>query len=136
MRVSIKCILFLLFGGLLEGCLPKGEIKRQMKCKLVNNSGVNVRQATIYFFHFEAPSYVGDKIVVKGFSNTESVEVRYNLEHVEGFWELSTKVKVELDDASGKTLELQLPSIDFRRLSSDWKVIIQKDTLLRSYVRK
>lgn len=107
-----------------------------MKYTLVNKSGVNVRQATIYFFHFEAPSYIGDKIVAKGLSDGQSRNILYNLEHVEGFWELSTKVKVELDDAQNKTLELQLPSIDFRRLSSDWTVTIQKDTLLRSYVRK
>lgn len=138
MKLLFKLSLLILTLLLVASCLSKNsEVKRQFKRRLENQSGLKVKEAVIYFFNYEAPAYVGEKIIVSNLESGKAVDIQYNLEHVECFNELSANVSVEFENSFvNKTLVRPIAYIEFRRDTDDWTITIQKDTLLVTSVRK
>ncbi|MBB3838106.1 hypothetical protein FHS57_002111 [Runella defluvii] len=130
----MKWIIVTLLTAFLSGCFVFGYT-RQMKITLTNESGLEIEKVVIKFFNYEFPAYRGDSIVVKNFQNQKVMDVLYNLEHVEGFSDLSCKVVVKFKETQIPVLERSLFTVDLRRINAKTPIMvtIKSDTLLRNY---
>ena len=131
MKHLILIMLFLFFSG-----CKSIEIAREMKITLSNKSGLEVSRAAIVFYMTKVPGYRGDSIVVRNIAVGKSIDVFYNLEHIESFYEVSREVTVTFKNSSNKELKLLLPLIDSRRDNHGHLVVIKSDTLTRSFISK
>lgn len=137
MKSLFKLNLIVFTFLLVVSCSSESEVGRQFKCKLDNQSGLKVKEAVIYFFNYEVPTYVGNEIIVSDLESGKAVDVQYNLEHTESFNDMTVKVVVEFEKPFvNKTLTSTFISINSRRATSDCTITIQQDTLLPQYVRK
>lgn len=135
MLESKKLIAFYLTISLFSGCRSI-EIAREMKITLSNESGLEVSRAAIVFYVTKVSGYRGDSIAVRSIAAGKSIDVFYNLEHIESFYELSPEVNITFKNSTNKDLKLRLPLIDSRRYNHGHLVIIKSDTLTRRFIRK
>lgn len=131
MKYLMIIMLFLFFSG-----CKSIEMDREMKITLSNESGLEVSRAAIVFYVTKVSGYRGDSIAVRSIAAGKSIDVFYNLEHIESFYELSPEVNITFKNSTNKDLKLRLPLIDSRRYNHGHLVIIKSDTLTRSFIRK
>jgi hypothetical protein len=124
MKHSLFFVLFML------GCEP--EVGRLYRLRLVNESGLNVKKATVLFEVSMRSNYCGEPIEVANIANGKTFDIVYNLEHTTCFQNMTRRLIVEFDDTKQKPLELQMSVVDNRRDFFSYQIAIKKDTLLRS----
>lgn len=129
----MKWAVSILLVGLLLGCSVFGY-DRLCKVKFINQSGLAVKKAVLYFTY--ETGHVIDKVEIKDLAVGEAVEVLYNLEHLEGFNDMSGKVSVEFKEFFSTGVSNNLFSFDLRRTHVDYTITIKSDTLIAEWSRK
>jgi hypothetical protein len=127
--ISMKKIVFFCICVIMFSCtISISEFRRVMVVSIRNDSGMGIERVLLRF-RTEDGVFIEEPIVLTKLPNGQKSEIRYNLEHISGFQEISAVIRVEFSNSS-KILDGHINTFDNRRVYSNAYVFIKNDVLI------
>jgi hypothetical protein len=130
-----KSVLLLVLLCFSNCTVSVSELSKILFLRLQNDSGVMVKEVKILFITSDNIE-VDLPIIISNVPSTQTKEVRYNLEHITGFQNITCKASVLLENLRDKPMEARLITVDSRNVNLGVLLIIKSDTLVRQAIRK